>query len=137
MRPSRLTVKKRFTFEAAHHLPNHKGKCRTVHGHSYVLYVVLRDSDAYESFSKRKNYIEQGFLIDFSDLKFLVKELIIDKFDHKDLNDFFPIPSAEEVARYCFITISEAMLSNSKFDLVILEKVILYETEDSCVEWSL
>ena len=52
-----MIVRRRFEFEAAHRLPNHPGKCRELHGHSYGLFVkVDRPVDD-----------TSGMAIDFSD----------------------------------------------------------------------
>lgn len=37
----KYSCERRFTFEAAHRLPSHPGKCRHLHGHSYKVVVVL------------------------------------------------------------------------------------------------
>ena len=36
-----MRIGKLFKFEAAHRLPNHPGKCKNLHGHSYKLEVVV------------------------------------------------------------------------------------------------
>ena len=36
-----VIVRRRFEFEAAHELPNHPGKCKNLHGHSYKLFVTV------------------------------------------------------------------------------------------------
>ncbi|CDF59399.1 6-carboxytetrahydropterin synthase QueD [Thermobrachium celere] len=65
-----LSVSKEFTFEAAHMLSEHEGECKNLHGHSYKL-IVEATGD-----------IQNGMIIDFKDLKNIVKETIIDKIDH-------------------------------------------------------
>lgn len=37
-----VSVCKIFTFDAAHQLVGHKGKCSNLHGHTYKLEVVLK-----------------------------------------------------------------------------------------------
>jgi len=72
-----IRVTKEFGFEMAHVLWNYDGPCRNVHGHSYRLFVTLSGvpSDEYDN---PKN----GMVIDFSDLKKIVKKEIINVFDH-------------------------------------------------------
>ena len=36
-----MKIGKTYSFEAAHHLPNHNGKCKNPHGHSYRLEVEV------------------------------------------------------------------------------------------------
>jgi len=72
-----ISVCKIFTFDAAHQLVGHKGKCANLHGHTYKLEVVLKGTTV-----KDEGVSDEGFLIDFSDLKKLVKERIIDQLDH-------------------------------------------------------
>jgi 6-pyruvoyltetrahydropterin/6-carboxytetrahydropterin synthase len=83
-----LRVRRRFTFEAAHRLPRHPGKCRDLHGHAYELIVsVERPVDP-----------DSGMAIDFGDLKKVVREEIVSVVDHKCMNDFMENPTAEEMA---------------------------------------
>jgi len=72
-----IRVTKEFPFEMAHVLWNYDGPCRNVHGHSYRLFVTILGSPSEDS-SNPKN----GMVIDFTDLKKIVKENIVDVFDH-------------------------------------------------------
>lgn len=71
----RLT--KLFSFEAGHALFGYDGKCKNVHGHSYKLSVTVIG----EPISEQKD-VKLGMVIDFGDLKKIVKQEIVDKFDH-------------------------------------------------------
>mgnify|MGYP001570765798 CR=1 FL=1 len=133
MIPSKILMTKIFTFEAAHQLPNHNGKCKFLHGHSYRLETVFESNIKFESVHGDSFYTQQGFLVDFSEIKDLVKSKIIDKFDHKCLNDYFEIPSAEEVAFHCFTVICGSIKANPLFRNVKLCKITLWETETSYV----
>lgn len=90
-----ITITKRFTFEASHWLSNHSGQCRRLHGHSYILeveivgtstvrglhfhalefdrYAVEVDDDASDA----------GMILDFADLSKIVKEMVVDVWDHR------------------------------------------------------
>jgi len=95
-RPGRTaSIRRRFTFDAAHALPFHPGKCRRLHGHTYRLEVEVHgELDA------------NGLLIDFGELKSIVRELVVDPCDHRNLNDVFPFPTtAENLARHFFETL--------------------------------
>ena len=85
---STIRVTKEFTFEAAHALPGHDGPCRHVHGHSYKLSVTVAGSPGTVAGSPKL-----GMVIDFGDLKRIVKHEIIDRFDHALLlNEKAPQP---------------------------------------------
>jgi 6-pyruvoyltetrahydropterin/6-carboxytetrahydropterin synthase len=74
---SKIRVTKEFSFEMAHALWNYDGLCRNVHGHSYRLFVTL-----YGKPIEEKDNPKNGMVIDFSDLKKIVKREIVDLFDH-------------------------------------------------------
>lgn len=121
---SRISITKRFTFEAAHFLADKSfGKCERVHGHSYQLFVTV---------SAEK--LENSMVMNFSDLSTIVKENIIDKVDHFLLNDVFPevkFPTSENIVLK-FVEILENKLPEG----ISLEKVKLSETSNSFVEWT-
>jgi len=83
-----MLVCREFRFEAAHHLPNHPGKCRHPHGHGYVLRVACEAPVDPAT----------GLAIDFGELKRVVHEHVVDVLDHRDLNDLLALPSAENIA---------------------------------------
>ena len=83
-----MIVRRKFEFEAAHKLPNHPGKCRELHGHSYKLEVEV-DRPVDEA---------SGMAIDFSDLKRLVKERVVRRLDHTYVNETIDNPTAERMA---------------------------------------
>lgn len=72
-----IRVTKEFSFEMAHALWNYDGPCRNVHGHSYKLFVTLSGIPSDDP-QDPKN----GMVIDFSDLRDIVKREIINLFDH-------------------------------------------------------
>jgi 6-pyruvoyltetrahydropterin/6-carboxytetrahydropterin synthase len=74
---STIRITKQFNFETGHALYGYDGKCRNVHGHSYKLSVTVIGSPITDS-----NHVKYGMVIDFSDLKKIVKEEIVDVFDH-------------------------------------------------------
>lgn len=82
---AKLSITKIFTFEAAHILKGYDGLCANIHGHSYRLEVSvhspalnLNDGFLHSHESDPKN----GMLFDFSELKKLVNQAIIEPFDH-------------------------------------------------------
>ncbi|EHQ42766.1 6-pyruvoyl trahydropterin synthase family protein [Myroides odoratus] len=74
---SKIRITKQFTFETGHALYGYDGKCRNVHGHSYKLAVTVIGTPITDS-----SNVKFGMVIDFSDLKKIVKEEIVDIFDH-------------------------------------------------------
>jgi len=72
-----VSVCKIFTFDSAHQLIGHKGKCANLHGHTYKLEVVLKGTLVTDD-----QLSDEGFLIDFSDVKKVVKKLVVDQLDH-------------------------------------------------------
>lgn len=74
---SQIRITKMFTFETGHALYGYDGKCRNVHGHSYKLSVTVIGAPIAD-----KNHVKYGMVIDFTDLKRIVKDEIVDVFDH-------------------------------------------------------
>ncbi|WP_179333876.1 6-pyruvoyl trahydropterin synthase family protein [Winogradskyella costae] len=74
---SKIRITKQFSFETGHALYGYDGKCKNVHGHSYRLYVTVIGTPIADS-----NNVKFGMVIDFGDLKKIVKEEIVDVFDH-------------------------------------------------------
>ncbi|SMO45260.1 6-pyruvoyl trahydropterin synthase family protein [Solitalea koreensis] len=72
-----IRLTKYFNFEAAHALFGYDGKCRNVHGHSYELYVTIVGPIINDP-----NHVKNGMVMDFGDLKEIVKSEIVDIFDH-------------------------------------------------------
>lgn len=72
-----IRVTKEFSFEMAHALWQYDGPCRNVHGHSYRLFVTLSGEPA-----DQPGQPKAGMVIDFGDLKRVVKKNIVDIFDH-------------------------------------------------------
>jgi 6-pyruvoyltetrahydropterin/6-carboxytetrahydropterin synthase len=74
---SLIRITKQFSFETGHALYGYDGKCKNVHGHSYKLSVTVIGKPISD-----KTNAKFGMVIDFSDLKKIVKEDIVNVFDH-------------------------------------------------------
>lgn len=74
---SKIRITKQFSFETGHALYGYDGKCRNVHGHSYKLSVTVIGTPITDT-----THVKLGMVIDFGDLKKIVKEDIEDVFDH-------------------------------------------------------
>jgi len=72
-----IRLTKIFNFEAAHALLGYHGKCKHIHGHSYQLHVTVIGKPLEDESSSVK-----GMVMDFSHLKGIVKEHIVEVFDH-------------------------------------------------------
>ena len=72
-----IRITKQFNFETGHALFGYDGKCRNVHGHSYKLSVTVIGRPITDT-----SHVKLGMVIDFGDLKRIVKEEIVDQFDH-------------------------------------------------------
>ncbi len=74
---STIRITKQFSFETGHALYGYDGKCKNVHGHSYRLNVTVIGQPISDT-----SHVKFGMVIDFSDLQKIVKEDIVDVFDH-------------------------------------------------------
>lgn len=74
---TKIRITKKFDFESGHALFGYDGKCKNLHGHSYKLWVTVIGLPINDN-----NNVKHGMVIDFSDLKRIVKTQIIDRFDH-------------------------------------------------------
>lgn len=123
-----VKITKIFTFESAHHLPNHLGACARIHGHSYRLEVTLKGMTNADPRSS-----EFGMLMDFSHLKHIVKTKVVNHMDHVNLNELpdsaFNNPTAENMAEWIWDTLSDVPEIGNK-----LYSIKLWETATGCVE---
>ena len=113
-----MFISKDFKFDAAHNLVHYHGKCEKLHGHTYRLRVVLEGTPDSE-----------GMIIDFIELKQIVKDKVISRLDHAYINDIIPQPSAENIAVWIWREIAESV----KRENCELYEVHVWETETSCV----
>ncbi len=73
----RIRVTKEFDFEMAHALWNYDGACKNIHGHSYRLFVTMIGVPITDS-----NDPKFGMVLDFKDLKHMIKGPVVDFLDH-------------------------------------------------------
>ena len=74
---STIRVTKSFGFETGHALYGYDGLCKNVHGHSYKLHVTVVGRPIDD-----QSHVKNGMVIDFKDLKTIVKSEVVDVFDH-------------------------------------------------------
>jgi len=140
-----MQITTRLEFDSGHRIPNHKSQCRNLHGHRYVLEITLSGD-----IIKQENASENGMVMDFSDVKAIAKESVVNVWDHAFLvyrNDtevlnflntlpdhktvVFPtVPTAENMALEAF-RILKSKYHDSYGNHLKLEKVRLYETPNS------
>ena len=124
----KITITKKFEFCYGHFLPAYEGKCANFHGHNSTLEVEVDDHN------KVNNY--DGMVMDFGDLKKIVKEKIVDVLDHKNLNDlpmFASVaPTAENIVQW---VVRELTHEDSPLRFCLV-RVRVYETPDSYAEWN-
>jgi 6-pyruvoyltetrahydropterin/6-carboxytetrahydropterin synthase len=142
-----IRVTKKFTFDAAHALYGYDGPCKNIHGHTYTLSVTLIGKVINDNLNPKN-----GMVIDFTDFKKVVKDNVIDVFDHSlvlnlnsphaqlnDLNNNFEKinyvpyqPSCENL----IVDFSERIKSKLP-DNILVKNLKLEETPTSFAEWFL
>lgn len=139
-----LQLTKIFKFETAHAIHGYEGLCKNIHGHSYELHVTVRSKEL-----TNDAYISQpGFLVDFKDLKAIVKTHIVDHFDHslilskayiaahpelatlENIDIWDVEPSAENILLYIM-----AQLKDRFPEHIYIHNLKIYETSTSYAEW--
>ena len=140
-----MQITTRLEFDAGHRIPNHKSQCRNLHGHRYVLEITLSGN-----IITQKEVSEDGMVMDFSDVKRIARESVVDVWDHAFLVfkgdqvvlDFlnslpnhktviFPtVPTAENMAAEAF-KILKNQYQDTYGNHLKLERVRLYETPNS------
>ena len=139
-----MIVEKEIHIHMAHRIPNNEGKCKNVHGHSYLIQVGVEGRTI-----KTEGVSDEGMVIDFSILKGLMKEEIDTPFDHalmiynkdefidifKQLQEkgqhihFVPfVPTAENMAKYFFERLEKSL---QELDITKIAYVKVWETSTS------
>lgn len=72
-----ITITRKLEFDAGHRIPDHKSQCRNLHGHRYTLEITLTGMVIEDEGSS-----DNGMIMDFSDVKALAKEHLVDVWDH-------------------------------------------------------
>lgn len=146
--PLMLTITRKLEFDAGHRIPDHKSQCRNLHGHRYTLEITLTGK-VIEATGNSDN----GMIMDFSDVKALAKEHLIDVWDHAFLvyendhavRDFLAtipdhktvtidrIPTVENLAKVAFDILRAVFLDRFGTGLR-LYKLTLHETPNCWAE---
>jgi 6-pyruvoyltetrahydropterin/6-carboxytetrahydropterin synthase len=142
----KVRVTKFYEFEMAHALWNYDGLCKNIHGHSYKLYVTVL-GEPIQNDEDQKN----GMVIDFGDLKRIVKNEIVDVYDHAlaiykkaphqkllELNEMYERHLVFDFQPTCenMVVHIANVLKNLLPNGIELKRVVLYETASSSAEWN-
>jgi 6-pyruvoyltetrahydropterin/6-carboxytetrahydropterin synthase len=143
---AKIRLTKIFHFDTGHALAGYDGKCRNVHGHSYTLEVTVIGDPITDS-----NHVKFGMVIDFGDLKELVKKSVIDDYDHalvlnknthyKEIGDFLKernhhilLVDFQPTGEMMIQDMAQRIIKHLPDDLK-LHHLRLYETGTSYAEW--
>jgi len=143
-----LTITRKLEFDAGHRIPDHKSQCRNLHGHRYTVEITLtgRVIDIEGS-------SDNGMIMDFSDVKAIAKQHLVDVWDHaflvyakdtavREFLDSMPghktvvidrIPTVENLAQTAFDILKAAFYDRYGTGLH-LQKLVLHETPNCWAE---
>jgi len=137
-----MLITRRLEFDAGHRIPDHKSQCRHLHGHRYAIEITLSG----EVINKAGD-AANGMVMDFSQVKDLAKQHVVDLWDHAflafvgdtqvvDFLNAMPdhktvildrVPTAENLARIAF-ELLDAVYRDTYGNHLQLAQVRLYET---------
>jgi 6-pyruvoyltetrahydropterin/6-carboxytetrahydropterin synthase len=72
-----MLITRKLEFDAGHRISTHNSQCRHLHGHRYVIEITLSGNIIYD-----EGVPEQGMVMDFSEIKRIARDVIVDKWDH-------------------------------------------------------
>ncbi len=144
-----MLITRRLEFDAGHRIPNHASQCKHLHGHRYALEITLSGD-----IITKEGTSEQGMVMDFSDVKRIAKEELVDAWDHaflvyrgdKAVLDFLEslpghktvvlnaVPTAENLAMLAFARLNDAY-RDTYGNHLRLERVRIYETPNNWADY--
>lgn len=145
MKMMKIRLTKQFDIELAHALWNYDGVCKNVHGHSYRLYVSVIGTP-----NPDKNSPKQGMVIDFGELDAIIKENIVQRFDHAfvvykeaphanllNIEQMFERIEVVDYQPTCenMIAAFASIIKNKIPSSIQLHSLKLYETPTAYAEW--
>ncbi|WP_338849133.1 6-carboxytetrahydropterin synthase QueD [Massilia sp. W12] len=143
-----ITITRKLEFDAGHRIPDHKSQCRNLHGHRYTLEITLQGKVI-----ELEGNSDNGMIMDFSDVKVLAKQHLVDVWDHAFLvyeqdhavREFLQslpghktviisrIPTVENLAQTAFDILKAAYRDRYGTGLR-LKKLVLHETPNCWAE---
>jgi len=144
-----MLITRRLEFDAGHRIPNHNSQCKHLHGHRYAIEITLSGEVI-----KTAGVSDEGMVMDFSDVKRIAKEQVVDAWDHaflvyrgdKAVMDFLAtmpnhktvvlevIPTVENLASVAFETLVSAY-RDTYGNHLRLERIRLYETPNNWADY--
>ena len=137
-----MLITRRLEFDAGHRIPDHQSQCRHLHGHRYAIEITLSGQVI-----NKAGDAANGMVMDFSQVKDLAKQHVVDLWDHaflafagdKPIVDFLTslpghktvildrVPTAENLARLAF-ELLDAVYRDTYGNHLRLKQIRLYET---------
>jgi len=140
-----MDITTRLEFDAGHRIPNHKSNCKNLHGHRYAIEVTV--TGPIHDDRKSSDF---GMVIDFSDVKKIIKDLVVEPWDHafivyqddKDIVNFLSTLPNHKTVIFTVVPTAENMASeayrilNGEFkkrfnDQLKIKQIRMYETPNS------
>lgn len=143
-----LKIIRKLEFDTGHRIPDHRSQCRNLHGHRYVLEITLR-GDIIET----KGSPDCGMVMDFTYVKALANEHLVDHWDHaflvyehdtqvRGFLETLPdhktvvldrIPTVENLATIAFEVLAKVYDAHYGVNLQLVQ-IRLYETPNCWVD---
>jgi len=143
-----LSITRKLEFDAGHRIPDHKSQCRNLHGHRYTLEITLVGAVI-----DKEGHSDNGMIMDFSDVKTIAREHLVDVWDHAFITysqdtavlEFLQtlpghrtvvidsIPTVENLARTAFGILKPAFHDRYGTGLR-LQRLVLHETPNCWAE---
>ena len=143
-----MLITRRLEFDAGHRIPDHKSQCRHLHGHRYAIEITLAGD-----IIRRTGDPANGMVMDFSEVKALAMQHLVEAWDHaflvwagdQPIVDFLQslpdhktvlldcVPTAENLAQQAF-AILDAVYRDTYGNQLRLERLRLYETPNCWAE---
>jgi 6-pyruvoyltetrahydropterin/6-carboxytetrahydropterin synthase len=130
-----MEIEKRFTFEAAHRLVNPAwdektnrgvyGKCYNLHGHSYKLFIAVKGP-----------ITESGMVMNFTEIKRIIRQEIIDHLDHAYLNELPMFQGVITTVENIIQVIRQRLEAGWPYDHIPVSRITLWESETSYATWT-
>jgi 6-pyruvoyltetrahydropterin/6-carboxytetrahydropterin synthase len=137
-----MLISSKLEFDAGHRIPSHNSHCRHLHGHRYTIEITLSGNIITD-----EGMANQGMVMDYSEVKRIAKDVLVNKWDHaflvysgdiqvlqflQSIRDHKTVildkpPTAENLALTAFNILDRAYIDNYENNLR-LERVRLYET---------
>ena len=145
-----MQITRRLEFDAGHRIPNHNSQCKHLHGHRYAIEISLSGEVV-----TAEGVSEQGMVMDFSDVKRIAKECVVDVWDHAflayrgdqvvlDFLNSLPdhktvvldvVPTAENLAKVAFFLLLDAY-HDTYGNHLRLARVRLFETPNNWADYT-